>query len=69
MRKNVIQKDDTNKIDCNYCVVCGAVVPEGRLVCPTCEEIATAAHDDIYRERKKKKGAYCSHVVFIKVPD
>ena len=21
----------------NYCVCCGAIIPEGRMVCPTCE--------------------------------
>ena len=23
--------------DCCYCIVCGAPVPEGRLICPICE--------------------------------
>ncbi len=22
----------------NYCVVCGTIIPEGRMVCPICEE-------------------------------
>ncbi len=24
----------------DYCVCCGAIVPEGRMVCPQCEEAA-----------------------------
>ncbi len=24
-------------IVCNVCVICGAPIPEGRLVCPNCE--------------------------------
>lgn len=24
----------------NFCVCCGAVIPEGRMVCPICEKLA-----------------------------
>ncbi len=30
--------------DDNTCVLCGCVVPEGRLVCPRCEFEAGAGH-------------------------
>ncbi len=24
--------------ECEFCVICGAPIPEGRMVCPNCEE-------------------------------
>nr|DAG07595.1 MAG TPA: PROTEIN/RNA Complex, archaeal, ribosomal, 50S, protein.0A [Caudoviricetes sp.] len=26
-----------NRLTMDYCVICGAIVPEGRWVCPQCE--------------------------------
>lgn len=34
----------TGRID--YCVCCGEVVPEGRMVCPSCESMVKGIHGD-----------------------
>ena len=25
-------------VECEFCVICGAPIPEGRMVCPNCEK-------------------------------
>ena len=30
-------KENNGENSCEYCVVCGAIIPEGRQVCPNCE--------------------------------
>lgn len=46
--KNIQKKDSGGKpllsSDYNTCIYCGAIMPEGRLVCPKCE-------DDFYTTR------------------
>lgn len=32
----------------DHCVCCGAVVPEGRMVCPQCEAAAAATEGGVY---------------------
>ena len=35
---------------CEYCVICGEIIPEGRQVCPKCEK--ESEESDIIRECK-----------------
>lgn len=52
------QRKETNeKMDKDYCVVCGAPIPEGTLVCPTCEKQVT--HKNLYEPINE-------HLCFIK---
>ena len=37
--------------NCCYCIVCGAPIPEGRLICPICE-------NDIIKKESEKKDDY-----------
>lgn len=30
----------------NFCVCCGAIIPEGRMVCPICEKLAFEEEGD-----------------------
>ena len=43
----------------NHCVICWAVIPEGRLVCPVCERHALQDHPNIkHEQRAKKRGLF-----------
>lgn len=43
----------------NHCVICWAVIPEGRLVCPTCERrILQDQPIDNPEPRAKKRGLF-----------
>lgn len=35
---DVVAMIDSTKVDC--CVCCGEIVPEGRIICPNCEDLA-----------------------------
>lgn len=42
------------------CVMCGDIIPEGRQVCPSCEDSAMK-HELPYRVSKEKGGRYFVH--------
>ena len=48
----------------NFCVCCGAIVPEGRMVCPMCEMSADEWIDindsisRVYKGKSKTAGGY-----------
>lgn len=56
-------------MDDNYCVVCGAVIPEGTLVCPACEKLT--AHKNLYAPVNERlsfiKSCKCESRVKIRV--
>ena len=31
---------------CDFCIICGAPIPEGRMVCPNCEEACDDKNND-----------------------
>ena len=31
---------------CDFCIICGAPIPEGRMVCPNCEAIYSDESDE-----------------------
>ncbi len=39
----------------DVCVCCGSPVPEGRMVCPTCERLTYLNHGDNAKNRKSYK--------------
>ena len=38
----------------NRCIICGAVIPEGRQVCPNCENGKTQKREPDCEDNKKK---------------
>lgn len=38
-----------------YCVVCGEPIPEGRMICPTCEEYYLKLEEQKQKEAEKEK--------------
>ena len=45
--------------NCCFCVVCGAPIPEGRMICPVCEEYYLKLEEEKQKEREKEK-YYCN---------
>lgn len=39
----------------NTCICCGAIIPEGRMVCPACEAGQTPKRPDTRKHEKTKK--------------
>lgn len=52
----------------NTCVCCGAVIPEGRQVCPNCEARAYDP-DEFFRAEHRKRGKKKRIVITVEVED
>lgn len=51
--------------DAEYCVCCGEIIPEGRMVCPRCEKMDTERGSCFYRDDLMKALERCGKTVTI----
>lgn len=49
----------------NFCVCCGAIIPEGRMVCPICEMAADEVVDTNWL-KEEEYGRHCSQTYRLK---
>lgn len=51
--------------DAEYCVCCGEIIPEGRMVCPMCEKIDTEKGSCLLKSDLIEELEKCGNVITI----